>query len=142
MELSNPVKYTIIGVGLGLSAIIMAWQFWPSGGVGGGGNADMVMLCTNPKCDKAYKLKPAEFQKMIEKQGGMDPMMMMGGMGAMYECKFCKQKTASIAYECPKCKNIFIMPNPMMGGGMTNDYPDRCPECKFSQTEEDMKTQK
>ncbi|OHB44124.1 MAG: hypothetical protein A2178_03400 [Planctomycetes bacterium GWC2_49_10] len=140
MELSNPVKYTIIGCCMGLAALILGWQFWPAGG-GGGEDVDIVMLCTNAKCDKAYKLKPAEFQEMMSKQGGMDPMMMMGGMSASFECKFCKQKTASIAYECPKCKSVFVQPNPMMGG-MSNDYPDRCPDCKFSQIEEDMKTQK
>lgn len=141
MELSNPIKYTIIGICMGLAVLILGWQFWPSGG--GGGDTDITMLCENPKCDKAYKMKPDEFQAAMSKQGGgMDPMMMMGGMGITLECKFCKQKTARIAYECPKCKNVFIQPNPMMAAGMTNDYPDRCPECKFSQIEEDMKTQK
>ncbi|OHB58314.1 MAG: hypothetical protein A2Y07_08410 [Planctomycetes bacterium GWF2_50_10] len=143
MQLSNNAK---IGAAVGcllVAGIILYFttfkdMFGSSGGASGSDR--MVLLCTNPKCDKAFKISYDDYGKLMQTDGA-NPMMMMMGPTPV-NCKFCNQKTAVIANECPKCQNVFIPPNPMMMGQQSNDYTDRCPECKFSPIEEEMKKSK
>jgi hypothetical protein len=142
-EMPNSTKIAVAGGCLALALGIGFWQFKDSIFPGSGGQMEpVVMLCTNPKCEKAFKLKPDEFQKLMQEMGpmgGMPPMMMMGQQPA-YTCKFCGQKTAYIAMECKKCKAVFIPKNPMTAGQSNEPY-DKCPECGYSDSAEMSKQQ-
>jgi len=134
MQLSNNAK---IGAAVGclLVAGVILYFTTFNDMVGSGGSEKMVMLCTNPKCEKAFKIPYEEYAKIWQLQGG-NPMTMMSPKPI--KCKFCNQITALTATECPKCKNVFIEPMEQR----SIEYPDRCPECKFSQMEEDDKNSK
>jgi hypothetical protein len=107
-----------------------------TGGSGGGvsrtiGGGGIWMLCENPDCEAAYEVTEEEFRELIKSKGRI-----LFGPGVMSQltfiCKECGQETAYRGMECPKCGALFI---PEDG---TGDYPDRCPECGYSATEESV----
>lgn len=90
------------------------------------------MLCDNPDCEAAYEVTQEEFNELLKSKG-----QIIFGPGVMsrltFICKECGQETAHRGMECQKCGALFI---PEDG---TGDYPDRCPECGYSATEEKIK---
>jgi len=115
--------------------ILYFTMFRGSGGGISGGNTAIWLKCTNTKCNAAYSLTSDEFMKL---QGG-NPMM-MPGMQQSVKCQKCSQQSAYIAQKCEKCGEVFIMSTMMMQGNQ--DYPDRCPKCKYSNIEATEKSQK
>jgi hypothetical protein len=108
------------------------------GGGGGGGDGKIWFKCVNPKCNAAYSLSPDEFTKLQ----GDSPMMIPGQMQA-FKCQKCGQQSAYMAQKCEnkKCGEVFIL---QMGspGQANQDFPDRCPKCKYSVIEQMEKEQK
>ena len=49
-------------------------------------------------------------------------------------CAECGEKTLYEAIKCPKCGTVFF--KEPSGSG---DFDDRCPQCRYSQTEENRK---
>ena len=97
-----------------------------------GPKGPVQMLCVNPDCGYAFEISRNEYRKQMMEKGPMGPMM-MGPMTALhaFTCPKCGKKSAYVATKCPKCGKVFI-PN----YGITDDYPDRCPECGYSAMEE------
>ena len=99
---------------------------------GGGSRGPMQMLCVNPDCGYAFEISQKEFrEQMMEK--GPAGQMMMGPMAAppAFTCPKCGEQSAYMATKCPKCGKVFINDY-----SITDDYPDRCPECGYSAMEE------
>jgi predicted RNA-binding Zn-ribbon protein involved in translation (DUF1610 family) len=96
------------------------------GSIRGGG---IWMLCENPDCEAAYEVTQEEFNELLRSKG-----QILFGPGVMsrltFVCRECGQETAYRGMQCQKCGALFI---PEEG---TGDYPDRCPECGYSATEE------
>jgi hypothetical protein len=84
--------------------------------------------CGNPDCGAEYQMDMKDFLEAEQK------LVMEGGMGAKpLTCKNCGEQSIYRAIKCPKCGKVFFY------GSVRNDYSDRCPECSYSQTEEDRK---
>lgn len=105
---------------------------------GSGGITDSIrgggiwMLCDNPDCEASYEVTQEEFRELLRSKG-----QIILGPGVMSQlafiCKECGQETAYRGMECPKCGALFIEEEEM------GDYPDRCPECDYSATEEKIR---
>ncbi|AQQ70996.1 hypothetical protein SMSP2_01360 [Limihaloglobus sulfuriphilus] len=88
----------------------------------------MWMLCCNSKCRASFEIPQKdyfEFQKENSNPASLGAAPMI--------CEKCKEKSAFAAEKCPECGNVFL-PN-----SITGDFADRCPECKYSQTQESRK---
>jgi DNA-directed RNA polymerase subunit RPC12/RpoP len=103
---------------------------------GGDPNAKIIMLCANPDCKAVAELSRDEYRDIMQEEmenseGG--PMgMMMPGMGPMViTCTECSEKSLYMARKCEECEEIFIEDYTV-----TDDYPDRCPECGYSRMED------
>lgn len=96
-------------------------------------NQPVTLLCVNPECDKDYEISRDEVQEMIREDGenGMAPMMEQ----PRFRCKFCDEQSAYTARKCKKCETIFI---PDYSSNVEG-YPDTCPECGYSRTEEERR---
>jgi hypothetical protein len=104
--------------------------FWTSGS--GNDNSGLKsfegkttwMKCNNPKCGHAYEFELTEYFEFMQKNA-----VTLGPPPGM-ECPECGEKSAFRAFKCPKCEQIHFY-------GQANDsYPDMCPKCKYSVTEE------
>ena len=88
------------------------------------------MLCVNEECNVEYELSLDEFRELMTAQG--PGAMMMPGMGPQaFTCQECGEESAFMAVKCGQCSFVFVQ-----SYGGSEDYPDRCPECDYSATEE------
>lgn len=106
-------------------------------GGGGGGSVNRVrtILCINSECGEQFGVEKDEFLEMHEKMlasGGAPSFGMSRIAQPRFECKFCGENTAFVATECEECGTVFVPDY----SGETDDYPDTCPECGYSKTEE------
>jgi predicted RNA-binding Zn-ribbon protein involved in translation (DUF1610 family) len=63
-------------------------------------------------------------------QQNTDPMAMRQ---PAITCEKCGKKTGYRAMKCEKCNVVFFY------GEVVNDFPDKCPKCGFSTTEQRRK---
>jgi len=89
------------------------------------------MKCTNPDCGAEYQMDLKDYYKAIEER--WQPMAM--GPPAL-TCKDCGEESLYRVEKCPSCGVLFHR------GSVENDFADRCPECGYSQTEENRKKAK
>ena len=78
--------------------------------------------CANPNCNAEYEISQKEYYKSIEKTPS-----------ALPACKQCGEASLYTAMKCEKCGIVFIP------GTLQNERRDRCPECGFSKTENNVK---
>lgn len=88
------------------------------------GNKTIQLMCVNEDCLVDYEVTREEFRELMV---GQRPMMEIS-----FVCKECDEQTAYIATKCESCEVVFI-PDYQA----TDDYPDRCPDCGYSKTEEE-----
>jgi|GEM_PF-2742082 len=95
--------------------------------------SDVVLLCTT--CG-GFEIPIKEYSDFMAKnpQNMQDTMMPMGSNLVVIPCPKCGKKTCCAATKCPKCKNIFVF-----GQAKDQQFPDRCPKCKFSEIEDMQK---
>jgi hypothetical protein len=103
------------------------------GGVGGGINdipeGKMTWVkCSNPSCNAEYEMSEKQYYKELQERfnplaRGQTPLT----------CKKCGKDSLFQAVKCanPSCGIVFIK-----GIAGQNDFPDRCPKCGQSKTEE------
>jgi len=126
-------------VSVAVTALLMVGfvieSFTDSGGGGAIGSTrggGIWMLCENPDCQAAYEVTDEEFRELLASKG-----QILFGPGVMsrltFICKECGQETTYRGMQCQQCGALFI---PEDG---TGDYPDRCPECGYSATEEKIR---
>ena len=125
-EKKRKVMLIIVVVCLVLAGAITAFT-WQGGGGGSAKRGPTTLLCVNPECGVNFELSADEIREEMMNMGPMGPMMMSM---PVFTCPDCGEKSAYIANVCPECDIVFI-PNPT-----GDDYPDRCPECGYSETEE------
>ncbi|MCK5565479.1 MAG: hypothetical protein KAJ07_09555 [Planctomycetes bacterium] len=86
----------------------------------------VTLICLNPECGADSEITREEYQESIQNSSmGMGPMQMAGPI----ECPKCKEISAARGLKCKKCSNVFML---QYG---SDDYPDRCPECGYSDIE-------
>lgn len=84
--------------------------------------------CNNPACKSEYEMsKRTYYEKIIEER--FNPLAYLQAS----TCEKCGMDSLYKAEKCanPDCGVVFI------SGSVPNDFADRCPECKYSQTETD-----
>ena len=103
------------------------------GGRGGDGGIDDIsdeemtwVKCRNKSCNAEYETGLKEYYKFVS--ANANPMGPAPGM----PCEKCGEPSVYRAEKCqnPDCGAVF------QSGAVPNDFPDRCPKCKQSATEE------
>ncbi len=100
---------------------------------GGGGSTSSAaaqeaqpMLCVNPDCGHVFEMTMEERREKMRERGRTTRR---GGPIA-FACPQCGEESAYQANKCSKCSTVFIPDY------TTDDVPDRCPECGYSDIEE------
>lgn len=132
----KPVMIAVIVVCLVVAGAV---TFLRSGSGGGGINdipeGKMTWVkCNNPACNAEYEMSEKEYFKEI--QAHLNPATMMST--PPLTCKKCGKPSVYKAYKCsnPSCGAVFL------ANSVPNDFPDRCPKCGRSETEEIRKARK
>lgn len=82
--------------------------------------------CNEPKCGAEYQIDSKDYYEYVQKhQKGMGPPPLI--------CKECGKKKAYRAEKCEKDGTVFFY------SSIPGDFPDRCPKCGYSKTEEQIK---
>lgn len=87
--------------------------------------------CTNPDCGAAYRTGKKEFYRKVNETVRSNPREITG-----LTCRECGKDTLQEAVKCAKCGTVFAT------GAVGGDYHDRCPKCRFSSIEQEMKERK
>ena len=133
MEASKkkPIMIGVIVACLALAGII---TYTTRSGETGGitslkrGQEMFLLKCRNPGCEHEHQMDMKDyFVYMKEHQ---DPMSMTA---PAIVCPECGEESGYRAVKCEKCGLVFER------GTVPNDFVDRCPECKYSKTEESRK---
>jgi len=97
----------------GIDSIQLGESFW--------------VKCQNPDCKAAYQMGKRAYFKYIEEHA--DPM---SPTAPPMVCEKCGEQSVFRAEKCmnPDCGIVFLR------GSVPNDFADRCPKCKYSETEE------
>ncbi|MHC4508063.1 MAG: hypothetical protein ACYTAO_03770 [Planctomycetota bacterium] len=132
----KPIMIAVIIVCLGVAGAV---TYLRSGGSGGGIDSlpDDKMTwvkCNNPQCKADYEMGEKQYFKGIEER--MNPAAMLSTPALV--CEKCDEASVYKAFKCgsPSCGVVFF------ANSVPNDFADRCPECKRSETEEIRKARK
>lgn len=83
-------------------------------------------------CQAESQMKLQDFYDALKEN--TDPSVVIVTPGL--KCKECGKNTVYQAIKCPNCGTVFIK------GSVPRDLEDRCPKCKYSETEESRKSTK
>jgi hypothetical protein len=129
------VMIIVIVVCLGVAGAV----FFGGRGSGGGTIDDISdeemtwMKCRNPSCNAEFETGLKEYFKFVT--ANANPM---APSAPLMPCETCGEPSAAKAEKCQNaaCGKVF------RSGAVPNDFPDRCPTCKQSATEEIRKARK
>jgi Zn finger protein HypA/HybF involved in hydrogenase expression len=79
-------------------------------------------------CNNTFEMSRKQYYKDIQEKAQASATAMM--FTPPLTCPKCSKNSAFLAEKCPNCNEIFI------SGSIPNDFPDRCPKCKHSKTED------
>ena len=128
-EKKKQVMITIVVVCLVLAVgVTIVTNFGPGGG--GASGVMMQMLCANDECGIAYEMSREDFEEVMREKGSSTGPMMGP---AAFTCQDCGEESAFIACKCKECGNVFFYDY-----ASPDDIVDRCPECGYSDIEEDI----
>lgn len=125
----KPIMIIVIVLCLGAAGAI----FWGTGG-GSGDTIDSISdeemiwaKCNNPACKAEYQTSKKGYFKYVS-----DHANPMAPTAPPMVCEKCGEQSVFRAEKCmnPDCGIVFLR------GTVPNDFADRCPECKRSETEE------
>ena len=130
----KPIMIGVIIVCFAVAGLV----FFTRGSGGGGGIDDIPddrmtwVKCNNPSCKAEYEIGEKQFFKAMEERFNPNPN---AGTPPL-TCEKCSKDSVFQAVKCvnPSCGVVFFR--------VTNDFFDRCPECKQSETEEIRKIRK
>ena len=90
------------------------------------------MLCANEECNAEYEATAEQFRETMVATGGPGSAMMMSGLGPRrFVCLECGEESSFVAMKCIQCGLVFTQ-----NFDDSLDYPDRCPECDYSEIED------
>ncbi len=122
-------KYLAIGLTV-VSVLVAGFVFYRTifgGAQAPAANADVALYCTD--CG-GFEIEADEYREIM--MDNPDSMMMpMPGQPTPIECPKCGKETCYRAQKCTECEAIYVF-----GQSRDREYPDRCPECGFSQMEQ------
>ncbi len=123
----------IIVVCLGLAVLIL----YTFDDTSGGSDLDVFegelvwVRCANPDCRQTYQMDKKKYFEQVQKQVRQSP----ASMGpVLIVCEKCGKPSLFEVVKCgnPDCGLIF-----RRGAAGAMDFADRCPKCRYSQTEKD-----
>ena len=131
-------KQVMIGIVIACIILAVGITVYTNTGGGGGGKAakgKILILCS--ECNESSELSREELREKMQRAAGEGGPMGMGPMGPMgaapvLSCPGCGKDAAQIATKCKSCDAVFNQ------ASAEGDYPDRCPECDYSEMEEKM----
>jgi hypothetical protein len=88
------------------------------------------VLCRNPECKASYEMNLKEYFEFIE--ANQDPRSLAA---PPLTCTECGEPSVYRAVKCGNADCGFVFER----GAVVGDFADRCPKCKYSQTELDRK---
>lgn len=131
--MSKNVIYTIV-IAVCLIVAVVVFVKTRSGGTSGGldsiSDTEMVwMKCRS--CNATFEMPKKQYYKELNEKtvAGAAAMILTPPL----TCQKCQKNSAFLAEKCPNCGEIFFV------GSVPNDFPDRCPKCKHSKTEDSRK---
>ena len=129
------MKNVIYGVVIA-ACIIVALVVFMLTRSGGGGGIDSIsdtekvwVKCRS--CNQAYEMGAKQYYEALRDKSTANTTAMM--LTPPLTCEKCGKNALFIAEKCPVCGEVFFT------GSIPNDYPDRCPKCKHSKTEDSRK---
>ena len=132
--MNKNLSYGIISVCILLTSFFVYRSMSRSGNTGLNAiDADSIIWvkCKTSTCQAAQEMGEREFLEAV--QANASPGQRRGGPGLL--CDQCGKMRLYKAQKCPEaeCLAVFFY------GSAQNDFPDRCPKCKVSQTEKSRK---
>lgn len=125
-------KKITIGIAVVCLVLAIAITLGTRGGGRGGGirKGKRWVKCVNPDCGAEYQMTNKEY---AEEMANVDIDPMISTTPALV-CQECQEESIYTAIKCSneECGAVFFR-NPDR-----RDYPDRCPECGVSETEESL----
>ena len=125
-------KQIMIGVAVVCIIAAGAITYFNTAGGGSGQGVDSIdpsemtwMKCQ--KCNSTYEMPKKEYYKYLQEN-------MTGSSPPPLPCQECGEKGAYRAVKCESCGNIFYY-----GASGPQAFPDKCPKCGFSATEDRRK---
>jgi hypothetical protein len=122
------VMILVIVVCLGVAGAVFFGGRGGSGGLEDISDDEMTwVICLNKSCNATYEMSLKEYFKFVT--ANANPM---ASAAPALTCKECGEPSVYKAEKCqnPACGAIF------RSGSVPNDFPDRCPKCKHSATED------
>jgi DNA-directed RNA polymerase subunit M/transcription elongation factor TFIIS len=83
------------------------------------------------KCGQSYQMSMKQYYKELEEKMKANPSPMP--IAHPLTCQKCGQDAVRKAFKCPNCGEVSFE------GSVPGDFPDRCPKCKHSATEDSRK---
>jgi hypothetical protein len=134
----KPIMIAVIVVCLGVAGAV---TFLRSSGSGGGINdiPDDKMTwvkCRNPECNAEFEKSEKDYFEEIMAKQRENPTAMMSTPALV--CEKCGKPSVYKGFKCgnPSCGAVFAE------NSVPNDFADRCPKCKRSETDEIRKARK
>ena len=134
--MNKNLAYGIISVCL-LVAAFLTYKFTSGAGSAGLGGIDadskIWVMCKNSACKAETEMGERDFTAaLVAKAKNAEPGRRSN---SGLSCDKCGKPTVYRAVKCQEsaCQTVFLY------GSIPNDFPDRCPQCKVSQTEKSRK---
>lgn len=89
-----------------------------------GKEEQITLMCRNSQCGHVYEMNKREYYSLIEEVRRPEQFNW-----PRIECPECGQKSIDRAVRCQGCDKVFFLYS------VLNDYPDRCPYCGYSESE-------
>ena len=127
--MKNSICIVVIVICFLLAAVIAYKYIFSSraGGLEDISEEEMTWVkCTNSACNAEYEMSLRDYFTQVKER--TNPLANL----TYIICDKCGKATVLQAIKCenPDCGKVFII------GSVPNDFQDRCPECKYSKTEE------
>lgn len=131
----KPIMIAVIVVCLGVAGAVTFLKSGSDAGTDSISESKMTWVkCNNPACSAEYEMSERQYFKDIQER--LNPAAMESRTALI--CQKCSKPSAFKAHKCgnPSCAAVFFE------NSVPNDFPDRCPKCKRSETEEIRKARK
>jgi len=125
------MKNTIYAVVIAVCILVAVLVFVKTRGGGAGGTASIdeteQIWVKCRQCKQSYEMGKKRYYEELEEKARANPTPMM--MTPLLTCEKCGKDGIMKAHKCEKCGEVFFE------NSVPNDFADRCPECKHSETE-------
>lgn len=128
--MKNAVYAVVIAVCILGAVLVFMHRKSGGGGIDKLDSSKMIWVkCV--KCNQSYEMSEKEYYKEQKDKVQANPTPMP--VALPLTCQKCGQDGIRLAFKCANCGEVSFM------NSVPNDFPDRCPKCKHSATEDNRK---